>query len=49
MPLGAAGAAPTCAALDAACDAGVCLNGADCALGADHVNCTCAPGYKGAC
>ncbi|CAD0195817.1 unnamed protein product [Chrysodeixis includens] len=44
---GAPGLAPDCAALDAACDAGVCQNGALCTAGADHLNCTCAPGYKG--
>ncbi|XP_046970634.1 protein crumbs isoform X1 [Vanessa cardui] len=44
---GAPGPAPNCSALEAACDAGVCLNGATCTRGADHFNCSCAPGYKG--
>ncbi|KAJ8734438.1 hypothetical protein PYW08_013688 [Mythimna loreyi] len=45
---GAPGVAPNCTTLEAACDAGACLNGATCDLAADHFNCTCAPGYKGA-
>ncbi|KAJ8734397.1 hypothetical protein PYW07_014948 [Mythimna separata] len=44
---GAAGVSPNCTALEAVCEAGVCLNGATCSLAADHFNCTCAPGYKG--
>ncbi|XP_049888024.1 protein crumbs [Pectinophora gossypiella] len=45
---GAAGLSPNCTTLENACEAGVCLNGATCALAPDHFNCTCAPGYKGA-
>ncbi|KAG7303794.1 hypothetical protein JYU34_010690 [Plutella xylostella] len=44
---GASGVSPNCSTLEAACEAGVCQNGASCALGPDHFNCTCAPGYKG--
>lgn len=44
---GAPGVSPNCSSLETACSSGTCLNGATCVLGADHFNCTCAPGYKG--
>ncbi|GBP77406.1 Protein crumbs [Eumeta japonica] len=45
---GASGMFPNCSTLELACEVGVCLNGATCSLAADHFNCTCAPGFKGA-
>lgn len=45
---GAPGVSPNCTTLENVCEVGVCQNGATCSLGADHFNCTCAPGYKGA-
>ncbi|KAL0896199.1 hypothetical protein ABMA27_012142 [Loxostege sticticalis] len=44
----APGPSPNCTTADTACEAGVCLNGATCARAGEHVNCTCAPGFKGA-
>lgn len=43
------GAPPDCSALEAACEAGACLNGAACAVAPDGAGlvCSCAPGYTG--
>ncbi|CAH2068094.1 unnamed protein product, partial [Iphiclides podalirius] len=43
---GVPGRAPVCEPPEAACEAGVCLNGATCTRLPDRVECLCAPGFR---